>query len=175
MEGPCGRGDGSLQCQAACGSDGVETLPAGSAFVKIMVPAQQGHGKSQTLIGSGGIQSPTNARRSFEPQYGPAHNVASVDSMVVRATEGTETLLKHALPSEEHLVALLDQWSPQWKWRGRQRSIGGGRPPRGLEIVGSDDVIRFALHQLGDDLVLHALRAAARCHEPGIRHQGPPM
>ena len=29
-------------------------------------------------------------------------------------------------PSEEHLVALLDQWSPQWKWRGRQRAIGDG-------------------------------------------------
>ena len=29
-------------------------------------------------------------------------------------------------PSEEHLVALLDQWSPQWKWRGRQRAIGAG-------------------------------------------------
>ena len=29
-------------------------------------------------------------------------------------------------PSEERLVALLDQWSPQWKWRGRQRAIGAG-------------------------------------------------
>ena len=29
-------------------------------------------------------------------------------------------------PSKEHLVALLDQWSPQWKWRGRQRAIGAG-------------------------------------------------
>ena len=29
-------------------------------------------------------------------------------------------------PSEERLVALLDQWSPQWTWRGRQRAIGAG-------------------------------------------------
>ena len=29
-------------------------------------------------------------------------------------------------PSEERLVALLDQWSLQWTWRGRQRAIGAG-------------------------------------------------
>ena len=29
-------------------------------------------------------------------------------------------------PSEERLVALLDQWSLQWAWRGRQRAIGAG-------------------------------------------------
>ena len=27
-------------------------------------------------------------------------------------------------PSEERLVALLDQWSPQWTWWGRQRAMG---------------------------------------------------
>ena len=29
-------------------------------------------------------------------------------------------------PSEEHVVFLLDAWSPQWTWRGRQRAIGTG-------------------------------------------------
>ena len=29
-------------------------------------------------------------------------------------------------PEEEHVVALLDLWSPQWTWRGRQRGIGSG-------------------------------------------------
>ena len=33
-----------------------------------------------------------------EPQYGAAKDLASVDSMVVKATDGSETLLKHALP-----------------------------------------------------------------------------
>ena len=28
--------------------------------------------------------------------------------------------------SEKHLVFLLDAWSHQWKWRGRQRAIGTG-------------------------------------------------
>ena len=29
-------------------------------------------------------------------------------------------------PEEEHVAALLDLWSPQWAWRGRQRGIGSG-------------------------------------------------
>ena len=55
-------------------------------------------GGKRRLEEAGAFRAPTNARRSFEPQYGPARNVAGVDSMVVRATDGTETLLKHALP-----------------------------------------------------------------------------
>ena len=35
---------------------------------------------------------------SFQPQYGPVREVAGYDSMTVRATDGSETLLKHALP-----------------------------------------------------------------------------
>ena len=55
-------------------------------------------GRRRRLEEAGAFRAPTNARRSFEPQYGPAREVASMDSMVVRATDGTETLLKHALP-----------------------------------------------------------------------------
>ncbi|CAE7380041.1 unnamed protein product [Symbiodinium sp. CCMP2592] len=38
----------------------------------------------------------------------------------------SDRALKQNAPSEEHLVALLDLWSPQWKWWGRQRAIGTG-------------------------------------------------
>ena len=55
-------------------------------------------GRKRRLEEAGAFRAPTNARRSFEPQYGPAREIASIDSMVVRATDGTETLLKHALP-----------------------------------------------------------------------------
>ena len=30
-------------------------------------------------------------------------------------------------PSEERLVALLDQWSLQWTWRGEPREVPGAR------------------------------------------------
>ena len=55
-------------------------------------------GRKRRLEEAGAFRASTNARRSFEPQYGPACEIASIDSMVVRATDGTETLLKHALP-----------------------------------------------------------------------------
>ena len=54
--------------------------------------------RQERLEEMGAFRAPTNARRSFEPQYGTAKDVASYDSMVVRATDGSETLLKHALP-----------------------------------------------------------------------------
>ena len=45
------------------------------------------------------IIAPTNANRSFQPSYGPAaRDLAGFDSMTVRATDGSETLLKHTLP-----------------------------------------------------------------------------
>ena len=54
--------------------------------------------RQQRLQQAGAFRAPTNAARSFQPQYGVAKDVASYDSMVVRATDGSETLLKHALP-----------------------------------------------------------------------------
>ena len=54
--------------------------------------------RQERLEEMGAFRAPTNARRSFEPQYGTAKDVASYDSMVVKATDGSETLLKHALP-----------------------------------------------------------------------------
>ena len=47
---------------------------------------------------AGAFRAPTNAARSFQPQYGPVREVAGYDSMTVRATDGSETLLKQALP-----------------------------------------------------------------------------
>ena len=54
--------------------------------------------RQERLEEMGAFRAPTNARRSFEPQYGTVKDVASYDSMAVRATDGSETLLKHALP-----------------------------------------------------------------------------
>ena len=45
---------------------------------------------------AGAFRAPTNAARSFNPQYGDAQRLGAVDSMTVRSTEGRETLLKLA-------------------------------------------------------------------------------
>ena len=49
--------------------------------------------RQRRLEEAGAFRAPTNAQRSFQPQY-----VSSYDPMMVRATDGSETLLKHALP-----------------------------------------------------------------------------
>ena len=82
----------------------VETQPATTFRVyqdnaaKFQHNKELTEGRKRRLEEAGAFRAPTNARRSFEPQYGPARDVAGIDSMVVRATDGTETLLKHALP-----------------------------------------------------------------------------
>ena len=48
---------------------------------------------------AGAFRAPTNAVRSFNPQYGDVQQLRAVDSMTVRSTEGRETLLKLALPA----------------------------------------------------------------------------
>ena len=54
--------------------------------------------RQRRLEEAGAFRAPTNAARSFQPQYGAVREVSSYDSMMVRATDGSETLLKHALP-----------------------------------------------------------------------------
>ena len=49
----------------------------------------------------GAFRAPTNAARSFNPQYGDVQRLGAVDSMTVRSTEGRETLLKLALPAPQ--------------------------------------------------------------------------
>ena len=44
------------------------------------------------------MQAPTNAARSFQPQYGAVRELAGYDLMTARTTDGSETLLNHALP-----------------------------------------------------------------------------
>ena len=51
--------------------------------------------------GGGAFRAPTNAARSFNPQYGDVQRLGAVDSMTVRSTEGRETLLKLALPAPQ--------------------------------------------------------------------------
>ena len=55
-------------------------------------------GRQRRLEEAGAFRAPTNAARSFQPQYGQVRELAGYDSMTVRATDGSETLLKHALP-----------------------------------------------------------------------------
>ena len=82
----------------------VETMPTATFRVyqdnatKFQHNKKLTEGRKRRLEEAGAFRAPTNARRSFEPQYGPAREIASIDSMVVRATDGAETLLKHALP-----------------------------------------------------------------------------
>ena len=48
--------------------------------------------RQRRLEEAGAFRAPTNAARSFQPQYGAVREVASYDSMMVRATDGSETL-----------------------------------------------------------------------------------
>ena len=45
------------------------------------------------------VRQPTNEARSFNPQYGEARKVRSVDSQYVHLTNGKKVLLKHAKPA----------------------------------------------------------------------------
>ena len=54
--------------------------------------------RQRRLQEAGAFRAPLDARRSFEPRYGAAKELAGYDSMTARATDGTEALLKHALP-----------------------------------------------------------------------------
>ena len=84
----------------------VETMPAASFRVYQDNAAKFKHNDELTVTRSrqrrleeaGAFRAPTNAQRSFQPQYGAVREVSSYDSMTVRATDGSETLLKHALP-----------------------------------------------------------------------------
>ena len=82
----------------------VETKPAATFRVyqdnaeKFQHNKRLTEGRQRRLQEAGAFRTPTNAARSFQPQYGPARDLASFDSMVVRGTDGSETLLKHALP-----------------------------------------------------------------------------
>ena len=40
---------------------------------------------------AGAFRAPTNAARSFNPQYGDVQQLGAVDSMTVRSTEGRES------------------------------------------------------------------------------------
>ena len=65
------------------------------------VPAQQGPHRPAREGGGGrggAFRAPTNAARSFNPQYGDVQRLGAVDSMTVRSTE---TLLKLALPAPQ--------------------------------------------------------------------------
>ena len=59
------------------------------------------HNKDLTDRRVKAVRAPTNAARSFNPQYGDVQRLGAVDSMTVRSTEGRETLLKLALPAPQ--------------------------------------------------------------------------
>ena len=82
----------------------VETMPAATFRVyqdnarKFKHNDELTRSRQRRLDEAGAFRAPTNAQRSFQPQYGAVREVAGYDSMTVRATDGSETLLKHALP-----------------------------------------------------------------------------
>ena len=82
----------------------VETMPAATFRVyqdnarKFKHNDELTRSRQRRLEEAGAFRAPTNAARSFQPQYGAVREVSSYDSMTVRATDGSETLLKHALP-----------------------------------------------------------------------------
>ena len=82
----------------------VETMPAATVRVyqdnarKFKHNDELTRSRQRRLEEAGAFRAPTNAARSFQPQYGAVREVSSYDSMTVRATDGSETLLKHALP-----------------------------------------------------------------------------
>ena len=57
--------------------------------------------RAKAVEDAGAFRAPTNAARSFNPQYGDVQQLGAVDSMTVRSTEGRETLLKLALPAPQ--------------------------------------------------------------------------
>eukprot|EP00439_Symbiodinium_sp_Y106_P042900 s7619_g5.t1 len=82
----------------------VETMPAATFRVyqdnarKFKHNDELTRSRQRRLGEAGAFRAPTNAARSFQPQYGAVREVSSYDSMMVRSTDGSETLLKHALP-----------------------------------------------------------------------------
>ena len=66
---------------------------------KDLTAAREGGGGRGRLPSA--FRAPTNAARSFNPQYGDVQRLGAVDSMTVRSTEGRKTLLKLALPAPQ--------------------------------------------------------------------------
>ena len=86
------------------GPEDVETMPAATFRVyqdnarKFKHNDELTRSRQRRFEEAGAFRAPINAQRSFQPQYGATREVSSYDSMMVRATDGSETLLKHALP-----------------------------------------------------------------------------
>ena len=57
-------------------------------------------GRQRRLEEAGAFRAPTNAARSFQPQYGPVRELAGYDSMTVRATDGSEPAQARAARAE---------------------------------------------------------------------------
>ena len=77
----------------------VERQPA-TEFRVLQDNADKFERRVKAVEDAGAFRAPTNAARSFNPQYGDVQRLGAVDSMTVR-TEGRETLLKLALPAPQ--------------------------------------------------------------------------
>ena len=93
VERPLRAGGRGLQRPAA--RDGVRRPQGRGEAAGHRVPAAAGQRRQVPF------RAPTNAARSFNPQYGDVQQLRAVDSMTVRSTEGRETLLKLALPAPQ--------------------------------------------------------------------------
>ena len=81
--------------RAEDGLEDVETKPAATFRVlrdnaeKFEHNKNLTEGRQRRLEEAGAFRAPTNAARSFQPQYGPVREVAGYDSTTVRATDGS--------------------------------------------------------------------------------------
>ncbi|CAE7911425.1 unnamed protein product [Symbiodinium necroappetens] len=115
----------------------VETIPAASFYqdnaAKFKHNDELTRSRQRRLEEAGAFRAPTNAARSFQPQYGHAKDMESYDSMTARATDGSETLLKHALPvprgSAEPTARLTRRAEPLAARQLRDFNPGPTAPP----------------------------------------------
>ena len=136
----------------------VETMPAATFRVyqdnarKFKHNDELTRSRQRRLEEAGAFRAPTNAARSFQPQYGAVREVSSYDSMTVRATDGPETLLKHALPVPPRVC-------------GAQ---GAAHPPPGA--AGGAATQRFQSRAHGAAVIASShggIKASSLCGSPG--------
>ena len=93
--------------------------------------------RQRRLEEAGAFRAPPMLNGPSMPQYGAVREVADYDSMTVRATDGSETLLKHALPvprASAQPKARLTRPPVRWRCGNSEISIPGPLPRRDFPV-----------------------------------------
>ena len=104
---------------------------------------------------AGGFRAPTNAPRSFQPQYGNIRRVRAVDSQYVTDTGGRKTLLKQAQPA------------PEGSSNIRQTLTIPGKA-LGVRLKGVADQVQTFLAGQGGEMPVARLEAMVRADGVGL-------